>query len=129
MPTSLHHVFEATAARFPNRVAVDVPPGAGRPARVQITYAQLEDRANAVARAIGARAGPDAIVAILLPRDTWLLYAAQLGVLKAGAAYTCIDPTAPDNQIGRTLGDAAAVAVVADAAGRWPSARGHSRRF
>jgi len=114
----LHLIFEATADRFADRVAVEIPPGHGRTGRVRVTYAELENRANAVARAVRAGAAPDAVVAVLLPRDTWLLYAAQLGVLKAGAAYTCIDPTTPDGHLLRILGDAAPVAVVTNAEGR-----------
>jgi non-ribosomal peptide synthetase component F len=57
------------------------------------------------------------VVGILLPRNGWLLYAAQLAVLKAGAAYTCIDPSFSKGQIRDVLEDAGAVALLTDAAG------------
>jgi non-ribosomal peptide synthetase-like protein len=82
-----------------------------------VTYSGLNERADAVARAVGP-APEDAIIAVLLPRENWLLYAAQLGVMKAGAAYTCLDPATPDGQITRILSDATPVAVVTDCAGR-----------
>ena len=56
----------------------------------------------------------DRIVAILLPRDTERLYSSQLGVLKAGAAYACIDPAFPDGRIREILEDSAAVALLTD---------------
>ena len=51
----------------------------------------------------------ECVVAILLPRDSSQLYAAQLAVLKAGAAYTCLDPSFPDERIVDVLEDAEAV--------------------
>jgi hypothetical protein len=33
----LHHFFEAAALRWPDAVAVDVPPGRGRPERTLVT--------------------------------------------------------------------------------------------
>src|SRR5262249_39420725 len=55
--------------------------------------------------------------AIFLPRDTPALYAAQLGALKAGAAYTCLDPRFPDDHLRAVLHDADAVALLTDPAG------------
>lgn len=55
-------------------------------------------------------------MAILLPRSADV-YAAQLAVLKAGAAYTCIDPSFPDERARWMLDDAQAVALITDDAG------------
>lgn len=56
-------------------------------------------------------------VCILLPRDSTLLYTAQLAVLCVGAAYTCIDPSFADERIDEILDDAEAVALLTDAGG------------
>ena len=57
------------------------------------------------------------MVAILLPRNSEQLYISQLAVLKAGAAYACIDPALPGEQIRYILEDSQAVAVLTDGPG------------
>ena len=114
----LHEIFEAAARRFPDRTAIDVPPSSSRPARLLYSYDRLQRHADAVAATLCSTAAPDAIVAILLPRNNPALYASQLGVLKAGAAFTCIDPTFPDEHLRSVLEDAEVVAMLTDTPGR-----------
>ncbi len=58
--------------------------------REQATYAELEDRANRLARYLRSRGVvPGSLVAMVLPRSIDA-YAAILGILKAGAAYVPI---------------------------------------
>ncbi len=116
-PTLLPACFEATAARVPEGLAVDVPPGKSRPARSTRTYAELRCEALAVAAQVAPLITGERVVALLLPRDSARLYAAQLGVLYAGGAYTCIDPAFPEGQVADILADAEAVALLTDAAG------------
>jgi non-ribosomal peptide synthetase component F len=71
-----------------------------------------------IAGALAPFVRPDAIVAILLSRDSAALYAAQLGVLKAGGAFCCLDPRFPDEHLSAVLDNAGAVALITDAAGR-----------
>jgi non-ribosomal peptide synthetase-like protein len=59
----------------------------------------------------------ECVVAILLPRHNEGLYISQLGVLKAGGAYTCIDPAFPDEQVRAILSDSEAVALLTDDSG------------
>jgi amino acid adenylation domain-containing protein len=118
----LHSFFENSARKWPNRVAVDVPPGHGRPERRLTTYAELAHQANSLAASLGPIA-PDSIVAVLLPRDSERIYSTQLGVLKAGAAYAAIDPSFPDGRIHEILEDSKAVALVTDRAGAWRAQR------
>jgi non-ribosomal peptide synthetase-like protein len=59
----------------------------------------------------------ECVVAILLPRSSEHIYLAQLAVLKAGAAYTCIDPLFPDEQVDSILNDSRAIALLGDEAG------------
>ena len=116
-PALLHAFLERAARRWPGQVAIDVPPGPDRPARVTLTYAELDAAADAVAAALRGSVRGEAVVAILLPRNHWDLYAAQLGTLKAGAAYTCLDPSFPDARLAELLADSAAVAVLTNPAG------------
>ncbi len=116
-PRLLQACFEAAAARWPDGLAVDVPPGPGRALRQTATYAELAARAHTLAALLRPRLTRDAIVALHLSRDTPDLYAAQLAVLFAGGAWTCIDPAFPDDQVQAILDDAAPAAVLADAAG------------
>ncbi|HEU5173153.1 MAG TPA: amino acid adenylation domain-containing protein [Gemmatimonadaceae bacterium] len=118
MGTKLHAFFERAVTRWPDAVAVDVPPGRGRPHRRRVTYAELDRLAEHVASALQPYVRGECIVAIVLPRDGEALYAAQLGVLKVGAAHTCIDPAYPDERIAALLADCGAVAVLTDTAGR-----------
>ncbi|MEG3144908.1 amino acid adenylation domain-containing protein [Sphingomonas sp. RT2P30] len=117
-PLVLHDFFARTVARWPDRVAIDIPPGRGRSARRTLTYADLDRDAALLARRLTTRIGDaERIVALLVPRTTPLLYAAQLGVLMAGGAFTCLDPAFPDARMREILADADAVAVVTDSAG------------
>ena len=130
-PTLLHEFFDRTAQRWPERVAIDVPPSSRRPIRRRVTYLELQRQANALAHFLAdAVDREEGVAAILLPRESEHLYSSQLAVLKAGAAYACIDPAFPDEQVCAILADADAVAVLTDAAGATrlqrlvPSARG-----
>ncbi len=117
MPTLLHEFFARAAARWPDEVALDIPPGADRPDRATLTYAELDAAAAAIAARLPAAATPDALVAVLVRRNSPWLLASQLGTLRAGAAFTCLEPSFPDAQLHALVADAAPVAVVADAIG------------
>ncbi|MBK7250444.1 MAG: AMP-binding protein [Gammaproteobacteria bacterium] len=67
-------------------------------------------RAPCEDRAPGHRSG-------LLPRTRAELYIGQLGILKAGGAFACIDPAFPDWQVQTVLASSGAVAVLTDQAG------------
>ena len=114
----LHELFERSAERFPDRVALDIPPGLSRLRRIRVTYRALLQRSLDVASAVAPLVGRDAVVAIMLPRYDADLYAAQLAVLRSGAAFTCIDPTFPDDHLAQVIRDAGAVALITDTAGR-----------
>lgn len=113
----LHPFFARAAARWPEQIAIDVPPGPGRPERRTVTYAELAHRAGRIARTLQPLVSGETLVVIHLPRDSADLFAAQLAVLQAGAAYTCIDPAFPDSQVDEILVDAEPVAILTDAAG------------
>ncbi|KAB1947183.1 amino acid adenylation domain-containing protein [Micromonospora sp. ALFpr18c] len=82
---------------------------------VELSYAELSARANRLARLLVERgAGPETVVALLLPRSAELLVAI-LAVLKAGAAYLPVDTDHPANRIGYLLADAQPTLVLATA--------------
>ncbi len=110
-PRLLHDLFAEVARRHPDALALDVPPGADGAVRQTLTYAELDARSDAVAAYLATRLEQERIVALRMPRGHQL-YVAQLGVLKAGGAYTCIDPAFPDARIDFLMGDADPVAVL-----------------
>ncbi len=114
----LHDFFERAALRWPERVAVNIPPGNARPERKLVTYAELDTESNALAQRLRPLINGECVIGILLSRATAQLFIAQLAVLKAGAAYTCLDPSFPDERIQEILEDAGAVALLTDSSGR-----------
>ncbi len=95
----LHEQFAAQAARTPEAVAV-VYEGAA------LTYAELERRANQLARYLQAQGvGPETVVGLLQERSLELVVS-LLGVLKAGAAYLPLDAGYPEARLRYMLKDA-----------------------
>ncbi|SED56272.1 AMP-binding enzyme [Streptomyces melanosporofaciens] len=112
-------LFEAQAARTPDAVAVLGDGG-------RLTYRELNERANRLARRlIASGAGPERFVALALPRTPELVVAV-LAVLKSGAAYLPVDPAYPAERIAFMLGDIAPDTVVTtgDVADRIPAGVG-----
>ncbi|MEW2174792.1 amino acid adenylation domain-containing protein [Streptomyces sp. NPDC005406] len=108
---TLHALFEEQAARVPGQTAVHGAEGEG-----VLSYAELDARANQVARSLrarGVRVGDR--VAVLMERGL-RMPVAVLGILKAGAAYVPVDPGHPARRIAHILRDSAAKAVVTDSA-------------
>ena len=114
----LTDLFLETVTRHGARLAVEIPPGEGRPARQQICYQELCAMADRVRRDVGACVQAEALVVVLLPRENPWLYAAQVGVMWAGGGYVCLDQSFPDAHLRHVVQDAAAVCVVTDAAQR-----------
>ncbi|WP_329560680.1 non-ribosomal peptide synthetase [Kitasatospora sp. NBC_01266] len=96
--TTLHQLFEAQAARTPEAVAVAHDSAV-------LSYAELNTRANRLARLLAGRGmGPESLVAILMDRSAEVIVA-MLAVLKAGGAYVPIDPDYPRDRIAYLLDD------------------------
>ncbi|MFD7026586.1 amino acid adenylation domain-containing protein [Streptomyces sp. NPDC059917] len=111
--TVLPDLFEQAVLRWPDAIAIDLPPSSGR-LRRRLTYAQLGIDVDLVARAVVALVGQGRTVAVLLARNTELLYTAQLGALRAGCAHVCVDPVSPDAYVMEILTDAAPAVVLTD---------------
>jgi amino acid adenylation domain-containing protein len=95
----IHQLFEAQAERTPDVVAVVFE-------AEQLTYAELNRRANQLAhhlRALGV--GPEVLVAICLERSLEMVIG-LLGILKAGGAYVPLDPAYPKERLAFMLKDA-----------------------
>ncbi|WP_410594721.1 amino acid adenylation domain-containing protein [Amycolatopsis sp. lyj-23] len=100
-------LFAAQVGRTPDALAL--VSGAER-----LTYAELDTRATALARALLARgAGPERVVAVALPRSADLVVA-LLAVLKTGAAYLPLDLNHPADRVELMLTDAAPHLVIAE---------------
>jgi len=110
----LHAIFEAQTRATPLAVALDVPPLRRGEPRVRLTYAELDERAGRLAGALATHVRGECVVAILLPRAGVELPLAQLAVLKAGAAWTCIEPGTSPERLRWLLEDSQAVAVIAE---------------
>src|SRR5262249_31853550 len=92
----LHQLFEERATRDPAAVAVVCE---GK----QMTYGELNARANRVARhlqTVGVR--PEAKVCVYLERSFEMIVA-LLGILKAGGAYVPVHHTWPKKRIEQIL--------------------------
>ena len=118
----LHDLFDRAARLGPDVVAVDIPPGRDRPRRVTVTYETLRLASEAIAASLAPMIAGECVVAILASRTSEALFAAQLGVLKAGAAHTSLDIAFPEDQIRATLRESGAVALLVDERG-WERAR------
>ncbi|MFD5429922.1 amino acid adenylation domain-containing protein, partial [Streptomyces sp. NPDC127084] len=98
---TLPELFEARVAETP-----DAPAVVQGPHGETLTYRELDERANRLARHLVALgAGPDRFVGVSLPRSVeWVV--SWLAVAKAGAAFLPIDPAYPAERIRFMLGDA-----------------------
>lgn len=103
---SVHGVFEALAARSPQAIAVVSEAGS-------VTYAQLNRRANRLARHLAERGVTiGEYVGIAMPRCVAMLVA-QLAILKLGCAYVPVDPDLPATRQSFMIRDCAARFVLA----------------
>src|SRR5581483_2428383 len=97
--STLHKLIEAQTRRTPDKVAV-------RFEDQQVSYAELDARANQFARYLkNLGAGPEILVGICLERSLDMVVA-LLGILKAGSAYVPVDPSFPRNRLALILEDA-----------------------
>ncbi len=95
----VHELFEAQVERTPAAVAVVANDR-------QLTYAELNERANQLARFLRRfGVGPDSLVGLCVDRSLEMIVGI-LGVLKAGAGYLPMDPSYPADRLAFMLQDA-----------------------
>ncbi|MFC7519112.1 condensation domain-containing protein, partial [Herbaspirillum sp. GCM10030257] len=101
----IHQLFEAQAAVTPDAVAI-----IGQ--SVELTYAELDMRANQLADHLHQHGvGPGSHVALLLERSLELVVA-ELAILKCGAAYVPLDQNAPASRQAFMIADSHAQVVL-----------------
>ena len=102
----IHHRFEAQVERTPDAPALVF--GAER-----LTYRELNGRANRLAwRLTGLGVGPETLVGVCAARSPAMIVG-LLGVLKAGGAYTPLDPDLPGGRLAALLDESRVGMVLA----------------
>jgi amino acid adenylation domain-containing protein/non-ribosomal peptide synthase protein (TIGR01720 family) len=94
----IHQLFEEQVERSPDAIAVVFE-------EEQLTYLQLNQRANTIAhhlRTLGV--GPEVLVGICVERSLEMIVG-LLGILKAGGAYVPFDPSYPQERLRYMLED------------------------
>src|SRR5205807_7887493 len=95
----VHELFEQQATCHADALAVVQ-------GEAQLTYGQLDRRANQLAhslRQLGV--GPDVLVGLCVERSLEMVVG-LLGILKAGGAYVPLDPASPTERLAFMLKDA-----------------------
>src|SRR5215470_4011188 len=103
----LQQLLTEAAARLPHHLAVTAD-------GCQLTYAELDQQSNKVARALLSLG--------VMPGDRVGLLAAKsadsvigvYGALKAGACYVPLDPKAPAERLGYVVRDSGAAVILTD---------------
>jgi amino acid adenylation domain-containing protein len=110
-----HHLLEAQAQRTPNAAAVVFE-------NQELSYGQLNARANQVARYLSSLgASPGKIAGIFMERSLDLVVAV-LAIAKSGAAWLPLDPDYPKDRLAFMLEDSGAAIAISQQqlAGRFP---------
>lgn len=95
----VHRLFEEQVQRSPDKTAVVC-------GRESLKYAQLNARANQLARYLQSRGlGPETLAGICVDRSVNMLVSV-LAVLKTGAAYVPLDPSFPSDRLAFMADDA-----------------------
>ncbi|MHC5729977.1 MAG: AMP-binding protein, partial [Nostoc sp.] len=95
----IHQLFEAQVERTPDAVALIFEDQ-------QLTYRQLNERANQLAHYLQKKGvKPEVLVSICIERSLEMVVG-LLGILKAGGAYVPLDPKYPRERLSYILQDA-----------------------
>jgi non-ribosomal peptide synthetase component F len=101
----VHELFEAEVRGAPGAVALET-------GDLRLTYAELEARANRLARRLRRLGvGLETPVGLFLDRSAALVVA-MLGVLKAGGTYAPLDPSYPQERLAFLLEDTGTAVLV-----------------
>lgn len=106
-PAVFHRRFEAQAKEHSDNTAIECPDE-------KLTYRELNEEANRLARHLqknGIR--PGSVVALLSRRNSQMLIA-MLGIMKAGGAYLPLDETHPANRLEMIVSDSGAELLVTE---------------
>lgn len=104
---TIHGLVEAQVARTPDAVALATPDD-------QLTYRELNARANKLARYLGTLGvGPEVRVGLCMNRSAEMVVGI-LGILKAGGNYVAIDPEYPSSRVAFIIADSNAAVLLAE---------------
>ena len=101
---SIAERFEKQVRKYPHRIAVQT-------SHVQLTYNDLNNLANRLARVLLQQFPDDRPVAILMDHDAPAV-AAIFGALKADKIFVLLDPALPDARIEQILSDSGSNSIV-----------------
>ncbi|MDN3548282.1 polyketide synthase [Mucilaginibacter aquaedulcis] len=96
-PVSVHQLFELQANKTPDTLAVKY-------GNIQLTYSQLNQKANAIAAQILKQSPKSAIVGVNTYRCVETIISV-LAILKAGKAYLPLDPEYPKERLEQIITD------------------------
>ncbi|MED4786968.1 amino acid adenylation domain-containing protein [Bacillus atrophaeus] len=102
---TIHQLFEEQAERTPEQVAIVFEDE-------KLTYRQLNERANQLARTLRAKGMRADRLAAIVSEHNIELVVGILAVLKAGGAYVPIDPDYPEHRIQYILDDSKAEIIL-----------------
>ncbi len=106
-PRSVQELFEQQAARRPDAIALLF-------GKERLTYRELNERANRLARHLRAKGvAREVLVGVCLRRSLDMIVA-LLAVLKAGGAYVPLDPDYPPERVSFMLEDTRAPIFIVD---------------
>ncbi|MEC0184782.1 non-ribosomal peptide synthetase [Paenibacillus peoriae] len=102
---TVHGQFEKQVVQTPDHIALVF-------GNQRLTYRELNERANSLARVLQAHGvGPDKLVGLMVQRSAEMIIG-LLAVLKAGGAYVPIDPEYPSARIEYMLSDSEAAVLL-----------------
>jgi amino acid adenylation domain-containing protein len=103
----VHHGFESQAAATPDAIAAEFE-------AKQVSYAELNQQANQIARRLRALGvGQEVLVGVCMATGPRRL-AALFGIWKAGGGYVPLDPALPASRLGYLAADAAMPVILTD---------------
>ncbi|WP_081878121.1 non-ribosomal peptide synthetase [Nocardia brasiliensis] len=109
-PGTLAGLFAERAAACPDAIALES--GEDTPAAATLTYRELDERANRLARLLIERgAGPETVVGLCLRRSIDLVVG-MYAIVKTGAAYLPLDPEHPADRLDQIVRQASPVCVL-----------------
>jgi amino acid adenylation domain-containing protein len=112
---TLHGMFVAQARLSPDAVAIV-------DGEAEYTYAEVDKASNRIAHALlPAVMHPGDVVSVYGPRNALTLIA-QIGVMKAGAAFLYLDPEIPATRNAQMIDIAGSVAMLTSPGAPWPGA-------